>query len=119
MNGLLTLLSLIGLKPNMARIIAILLLSNKALSLSEVCNATGYAKSRVSEIMRILEAKGLVEVSIVKKKAYYKVRVEALRKHIEEHLERLARSLEEAHRESGVRDFMEIAEAVRRLQVKR
>jgi len=30
-------------------------------------------------------------------------------RHVEEHVRSLARSLEEAHRESGIRDFLEIA----------
>jgi len=109
MSGLSYLLSLIGLKPNMVKIMTLLLLSNRALSLRELSELTGYGKSRVSEIMKVLEARGLVEVSIDKKRTYYRARIDALIRHVEEHVRSLARSLEEAHRESGIRDFLEIA----------
>lgn len=114
MRGLNLLLSLTGLKPSMARIPAVLILSSRELSLSELCEATGYTKSMISEIMSVLEARGLVEASRVKRRVSYRVRVDALRKLIEEHLEKLGNALEDAYRESGLRDFHEIAESIRR-----
>ena len=113
MKGLITLLNTIGLKPNTARIMAVLVTSNKALTLREICEATGYTKSRASELMKLLEVSGLIEVTIVKKRAYYKAKIDELVKRVERHLEKLAEALEAAQHESGIRDFMEIASNIK------
>lgn len=112
-KGLITLLNTIGLKPNTARIMAVLVTSNKALTLREICEATGYTKSRASELMKLLEVSGLIEVTIVKKRAYYKAKIDELVKRVERHLEKLVEALEAAHHESGIRDFMEIASNIK------
>ena len=112
-KGLITLLNTIGLKPNTARIMAVLVTSNKALTLREICEATGYTKSRASELMKLLEVSGLIEVTIVKKRAYYKAKIDELVKRVERHLEKLAEALEAAQHESGIRDFMEIASNIK------
>jgi len=63
--------------------------------------------------MKLLEVSGLIEVTIVKKRAYYKAKIDELVKRVERHLEKLAEALEAAQHESGIRDFMEIASNIK------
>lgn len=84
MDWLVELLTLLGLRRHFAYLLALLLVFNKEVSLKELSQLSGYAKSRVSEIMKALEDRGLVEVRVIKKRSYYRVRTNELKKLIEE-----------------------------------
>lgn len=84
MNELTESLMLLGLRRHLAHFLALLLVLNKEISLRELSQLSGYAKSRISEIMKALEDRGLVEVRIIKKRSYYRVKVNELKKLIEE-----------------------------------
>ncbi len=89
------LLRLLGLPLAAATALAVLLLESRPLSLSELSKKTGYAKSHLSNAVRLLEEKLLIErIVLPRKKVLFKAKKEALIKLLRNHLAELRNSLQ-------------------------
>ncbi|RLG78910.1 MAG: hypothetical protein DRO10_01720 [Thermoprotei archaeon] len=83
LKGLLTLLRL---PPAAAEVLSTLLTERKALTLTELTELTGYAKSHISTALQMLEGAYLVERSVYGKKHVFKARVDVIQELITKHL---------------------------------
>jgi len=83
LKGLLTLLRL---PPAAAEVLSTLLTERKALTLTELTELTGYAKSHISTALQMLESAYLVERSVYGKKHVFKARVDVIQELITKHL---------------------------------
>lgn len=103
-QGIVRLLTLIGLPQAAATIVAVLLIEERALGLDEISMLTGYAKSHVSTTIRLLEEKRLVErIRMRGRRVIFRARSEAVASLVKSHLAELRRSLEHAVRDIGGR----------------
>ena len=81
------LMTLLGFSPVVASIISILLREKRPLTLNELSEKTGYAKSHLSYAIRVLEDKLLVELKRGKRRRIFiSLRPEGLEKVIREHI---------------------------------
>jgi DNA-binding transcriptional regulator GbsR (MarR family) len=73
-----------------ALVLSILIRSGKPLALGELVEATGYAKSHLSSVLRLLEEKSLVErIRVSGRKYLFRARTEGMVTLIREHLSEL------------------------------
>ncbi len=93
MKSIVSLLIFLGLPSVAATALAVLLTASEPLTLTELSNRTGYAKSHLSTHLRYLARSGLVEYVRKHGKAFYKARKEALLNLVHKHLEELKHHL--------------------------
>lgn len=87
---ILRLLRILGLPTSAALAFAILLLEVKPLSLDELCERTGYAKSHLSMNLRLLEEKLLTRRILGRgRKVFFTVKKDALKRLLQEHITKL------------------------------
>lgn len=88
--GILRLLKMLGLPTSAALAFAVLLLEVRPMSLDELCERTGYAKSHLSTSLRLLEEKLLTRRVFGRgRKVFFTVKKDALKMLLQEHLARL------------------------------
>lgn len=116
---LVKLLELFGLPLVAARILSVLLMEGRPLSLEELSRRTGYVKSHVSTALRYLEEKLLIErIYGKRRKLIIRLREGALRDLVREHIERIKTSIHEVLEaiqrrggpEEAVRELLRILE---------
>ncbi len=101
------LLRLLGLPLAAASALTVLLLESRPLSLSELSKKTGYAKSHLSNAIRLLEEKLLIErIVLPKKKVLFKAEKRALIKLLRNHLAELRSSLQNVIDNVKARDIL-------------
>lgn len=94
MNSIGRLMMLLGLPPVATAIIATLLAEGRPLTLSELAEKTGYAKSHLSSALRILEEKLLVELKRGKRRSLLvSLRPGALEKAVIDHIREIRENL--------------------------
>ena len=94
MKSIVSLLVFLGLPNVAATALAVLLTASEPLTLTELSNRTGYAKSHLSTHLRYLARSGLVEYVRRHGKAFYKARKDALLDLIHKHLKDLKHHLD-------------------------
>jgi len=94
MRSIISLLTFLGLPNVAATALAVLLTASKPLTLTELSNRTGYAKSHLSTHLRYLARSGLVEYVRKHGKAFYKARKDALLNLVHKHLKELKHHLD-------------------------
>ncbi len=93
--GLIRFLRLTGLPLGAASILAILLIESRPMDLNELSRLTGYAKSHLSSMARLLEEKKLIERIVVRgRKVVFRARREAIIDTLRHHLSELRSALQ-------------------------
>ena len=88
------LMSLLGFSPVVAAVVSILLREGRPLTLSELAEKTGYAKSHLSYAIRVLEEKLLVELKRGKRRiVLVSLKPEGIEKIIREHIREIRENL--------------------------
>ena len=99
-RGLIKLFRCIGLSNVAAHVLSTLLLENKPLSLDELSDKSGYAKSHISSALTLLENMVLIEkIHGKRRKLLVKVNENIIRRLLKEHLVKLKKILHRIHRE--------------------
>jgi len=109
---------MVGLPAAAAAILATLLIESKPMDLDELSSKTGYAKSHLSSMLRLLEEKLLIEkIPGKSRKVYFKAKRDALTKIIHQHLRRIRNSLRDtlAELHDGLTEFKELERIEREL----
>lgn len=100
--AIIRLLTMTGLPIAPATILATLITEKRPLDLSELSRLTGYAKSHLSTMIRLLEEKKLVErIQLSGRRVVFKVKKDALASVIHNHLDELRLTLHHASEELG------------------
>ncbi|MCD6301379.1 MAG: helix-turn-helix domain-containing protein [Staphylothermus sp.] len=94
MRSIVGLLVFLGLPSVAASALAVLITASKPLTLTELSNRTGYAKSHLSTHLRYLARTGLVEYIRKHGRAFYRARKDALLNLIHKHLKELKQHLD-------------------------
>ncbi|WFO75099.1 helix-turn-helix domain-containing protein [Desulfurococcaceae archaeon MEX13E-LK6-19] len=93
-NSIGRLMMLLGFPPVAAAIVAILLAEGRPLTLSELAEKTGYAKSHLSSALRILEERFLVELKRGKRRSLLiSLKPGAIEKVIMDHIREIRENL--------------------------
>jgi len=112
-DALVSLLTTLRLPIAAAMALSVLLRSGRPMALSELSEATGYAKGHLSTVLRLLEEKSLVErVRVSGRKLLFRARVEGLRALLKEHLNELKAYLRSVAEELGDESLASVARAV-------
>lgn len=82
MKSLIQLFSFLGLPPVAATALAVLVMEARALSLSELSQKTGYAKSHLSTHLKHLAVNGYVEAVKTKRRILYRVDKNGVLRHL-------------------------------------
>lgn len=93
MKPLVKLMTLLGLPPVAGIILSVLLTSGTPLDLTELSRKTGYAKSHLSQTLKLLYAREIVDFYVERKKKYFIVNNQGLLKALREHINSLIDSL--------------------------
>ncbi|MGB9827149.1 hypothetical protein IMZ38_05115 [Thermosphaera chiliense] len=93
MKPLVKLMTLLGLPPVAGIILSVLLTSGTPLDLTELSRKTGYAKSHLSQTLKLLYAREIVDFYVERKKKYFIVNNQGLLKALREHINNLIDSL--------------------------
>ncbi len=93
-NSVGRLLMLLGFPPVAAAIVAILLTEGRPLTLSELSEKTGYAKSHLSSALKLLEEKLLVELRRGKRRSLLvSLKPGAIEKVVRDHIKEICENL--------------------------
>ncbi len=90
-----SLLTMLRLPKVAALALSVLLVESRPMSLSEISKATGYAKSHLSEALKLLESSSLVERVVRGRRVAFRPRKKAVELLLRKHLQDLRRSLNE------------------------
>lgn len=93
MKSLAKLMTLLGFPPVAGVVLAVLLTSRTPLSLTELSRKTGYAKSHLSQTLKLLHARDIVDFYVERKKKYFIVNNQGLLKALKDHIHVLIDSL--------------------------
>ncbi len=113
--GIIRALIAMGLPAAAAAVLETLYSHGRPMSLDEISRATGYARSHVHAMLRILEERLAVKRVIARRRVLYVADPQALEKLLASHIRNLRESLEEAGH-SGLRSASLLAETLRRLE---
>lgn len=101
--GIVKFLVLTGLPIAAASILAVLLKEKRPMDLNELSSLTGYAKSHLSTMARLLEEKKLIErIRLRGKKVLFRAKKEAVSSILWNHLYELKEALQNASHELGI-----------------
>ncbi len=95
MKPLVKLMTLLGLPPIAGIILAVLITSKTPLDLTELSRKTGYAKSHLSQTLKLLHAQEIVDFYVERKRKYFIVNKQGLLKALREHINNLIDSLDQ------------------------
>ncbi len=113
MDTLVNLLITLRLPVAAAIALSTLLRSGRPMALSELSEATGYAKGHLSTVLRLLEEKSLVErIRVSGRKLLFQARVEGLRTLLREHISELKAYLRSIAEELGDESLASVAKAL-------
>lgn len=89
MDPLYNLLGLLGLRRGVILVLLAMIVAGREMTLKELAEQTGYAKSRVSEYLQTLEEMGLVRKTRAKKKVLYSVHLDELSRFLRERIAKI------------------------------
>lgn len=121
--GIIKFLMLTGLPMAAASILATLLIESRPMDLNELSHLTGYAKSHLSAMARLLEERKLIErIRLRGKKVLFRAKKEAIVSILRNHIDELRKALHSAsseleiHMESISRLEHGLSELLRKLE---
>jgi len=98
--GMIKFLTLTGLPIAAASILAVLLAESRPMDLNELSHLTGYAKSHLSAMTRLLEERKLIErIRLRGKKVLFRAKKEAIVSILRNHIDELREALHSASTE--------------------
>jgi len=95
--------------------LATLLIASEPLSLAELSERTGYAKSHLSYAVKLLERSSLIDRVVVGKQIMFKAKKEALEEVIRRHLMDLRNSL--ANAKTKLKNFPSIEKTMEKIDI--
>lgn len=114
MKPLVKLMTALGFPPVAGVVLAVLIASQTPLNLTELSKKTGYAKSHLSQTLKLLHARRIVDSYVDKKKKYYVINKQGLMKELEEHIEIILESLHHLSSSREGSDFSDLYEKLAR-----
>ncbi|MEM2009296.1 MAG: MarR family transcriptional regulator [Thermosphaera sp.] len=108
------LMTALGFPPVAGVVLAALITSKTPLNLTELSRRTGYAKSHLSQTLKLMHARNVVESYVEKKKKYYVLNMKGLLKELEQHIDNILDSLHHLSNNTNEIEFAEFYEKLSR-----